>query len=415
MFKPLSLYIGLRYVRAKRRNHFISFISFVSMFGIALGVMVLITVVSVMNGFQKELRERILGMVSHATIEGFREPVRDWQGAAAQARQHPQVLGAAPYIEGQALVNVGELNSGVMIRGIEPDYEDQVSEIRAKLRFGRMESLAPKSYHILIGIELAEKLGVNLGDKITVIIPKAHVTPAGLVPRFRRFTVGGIFEIGMNEYDSGLVVMHLADAARLYRMQDGVSGVRLKTADIDHAKTIAREVGESLGGQYYVGDWTYRHQNLFNAVALEKRLMFFVLFLIVAVAAFNIVSTLVMMVTDKQSDIAILRTLGARTGTVMGVFVVQGMIIGVIGTLLGGVLGITLAIHVEEVVSFLERLFGMELFPSNIYYISKLKGDVQRDDVTIILLGSLIISLLVTLYPARRAANTQPAEALRYE
>jgi len=424
MFKPLSVYIGLRYVRAKRRNHFISFISLISIMGIALGVWALITVLSVMNGFEKELRDRILGMASHATIEGIYEPLQNWQVVAEAAHKHKRVKGAAPYVQGEAMLSNGKRSKGILVRGISPEEEQTVSEVGTKMISGDLNDLVPKSYNIVIGSELALSMfgTTNIDDMkargstgVTVIIPQAVVTAAGVIPRFRRFNVVGVFEVGMHEYDSALAIMHISDAARLYRLGKNVSGIRLKLDDIFAAPTIARELIEKLPGGYMVQDWGQKHSNLFKAINLEKRMMFIILSLIVAVAAFNIVSTLVMAVTDKESDIAILRTLGAQPGTIMGIFIIQGAFLGIIGTTLGILTGIPTALNVETVVSTLEKLLGMKFLSPDVYYISELSADMHWNDVFIIGAASLIVTLLATLYPAWRASRTQPAEALRYE
>ncbi len=424
MFKPLSVYIGLRYVRAKRRNHFISFISLISIVGIALGVWALITVLSVMNGFEKELRERILGMASHATIEGIYEPLKDWKIVAKAAHEHKRVKGAAPYVQGEAMLSNGRKSKGILVRGISPDEESTVSEVGAKMVSGDLYALTSKSYNIVIGKELALSLfgtsDVNEmlergQNSVTVIIPQAVVTAAGVIPRFRRFNVVGVFEVGMHEYDSALAIMHIKDAARLYRLGNKVSGIRLKLDDVFAAPMIARELIEKLPGGYMVQDWGQKHSNLFKAINLEKRMMFIILSLIVAVAAFNIVSTLVMAVTDKESDIAILRTLGANPGTIMGIFIIQGAFLGIIGTSMGVLTGIPTALNVETVVSTLETILGMKFLSPDVYYISELSADLHWNDVIIIGISSLLVTLLATLYPAWRASRTQPAEALRYE
>ncbi len=415
MFKPLEAYIGLRYVRAKRRNHFISFISLISILGIAVGVWALITVLSVMNGFESELRDRILGMAAHATIEGLGEPLTDWRSVAAQARANPHVIGAAPYVSGEAMLNHRGQNTGVLVRGIDPKEENQVSELSTKMRAGSVDDLKPGSFNVLIGSELATRLRVLPGDKITVIIPEATVTPAGVLPRFKRFTVAGIFEVGMRDYDTGLAVMNIDDAARLYHLGSGVTGVRLRLDDLFKAPTIARQLVQHMPGNYLVDDWTRQQANLFSAIRMEKRIMFLVLSLIVAVAAFNLVSTLVMVVTDKQADIAILRTLGTTPRSIMGIFMVQGGVIGIVGLLLGVLTGVPTAINVETIVSTIERWFGVQFLSPDVYYISTLRGDLHWPDVWVICGVSLVLTLVATLYPAWRASRTQPAEALRYE
>lgn len=415
MRNPYELSAGLRYTRAKRRNHFISFISGASMVGIAIGVTALITVLSVMNGFERELRERILGMASHATISAFRGQLQDWPQVAAAASRHPDIAAVAPYIEGEGMLRMGQDLSGTLLRGIDPALEPTVSDIGEHLRSGTLDSLEPGAFNIVLGWELAQALGVAPGDKIDLMIPTASITPAGVLPRFRRFTVSGVFRVGMYEFDRGLVLIHLADAQALYRMGEGVTGVRLKLHDMFRAPQVSRELAETLDGVYYVNDWTRSHANFFRAVATEKIVMFIILSLIVAVAAFNIVSTLVMVVQDKQADIAILRTLGARPSSVMAIFMVQGSIIGIIGTLLGVAGGISLALNVETLVPLIEAATGQQFLSPDVYYISDLPSELKSADVVRIALLSLALGLLSTLYPAWRASRVQPAEALRYE
>ena len=412
---PYELWIGLRYTRAKRRNHFISFISAVSMAGIALGVMALIVVLSVMNGFQEELRSRILGVASHMEISGPDGRLADWRGLAGQAREHPAVRGFAPYVAGQGLLAVGQNTKGAMIRGILPGQETQVTDFGAHMRAGALADLQAGEFNIVLGADLAGSLGVTVGDRVTVIVPQGVVTPAGLLPRMKQFNVVGIFAIGMFEYDSGLALMHIDDAARLYRLGDSVSGLRLKLADMDRAPWVTREMARTLVGDYFISDWTMSHANFFRAVAIEKRMMFIILLLIVAVAAFNIVSTLVMAVTDKQPDIAILRTLGASPASIMKVFMVQGSLIGLIGTVAGVAAGVLLALNVETVVPLIERGLGLDLFPADVYYISELPSKVVWLDVATIAGVSLVLAFLATLYPSWAASRVQPAEALRYE
>ncbi len=410
-----ELLVGLRYTRAKRRNHFISFISLTSMAGIALGVAALIVVLSVMNGFQKELRARILGVASHVQISGNGNRLGDWQAVAKLAAQHPRVQAAAPFVNAQGMLAAGAAVRGAVVRGVLPAAEDRVAEIGRHMRSGRLDALRGGEWNIVLGSELARALGVVRGDKVTLIAPQGQVTPAGLIPRLRQFTVAGLFEVGMFEYDSGLALIHLEDAQRLYQMEGAVSGVRLKLDDLFAARSVARELMAQLGPDAFASDWTRSHANFFRAVEIEKRVMFIILTLIVAVAAFNIVSTLVMLVTDKQADIAILRTLGASPASVMQIFMVQGALIGVIGTLIGVVGGVLLGLNVDVVVPALENVLGFKFLSKDVYYISDLPSEVLPRDVATIGLTALALSFLATLYPSWRASRVNPAEALRYE
>jgi len=414
IFQPLSVAIGLRYLRAKRRNHFISFISLISMAGIAVGVAILITVISVMNGFEKELRERILGMVSHATVSTWDRPFEDWPALIENARQNPEVIGAAPFVEQQTLLK-GRDVSGALVRGIDPVLEPSVSDLDQQMISGSLDALGEDRWQVVLGLELAARLGVAPGDPVTIFAPEIRATAAGVLPQVRRFTVAGIFEAGVHEFDSSLAVVHWQDAQALFRTGDGVTGVRLEFTDLFRARPIALELADSLPGFYRVRDWTQQNANWFRAVQLEKTMMFIILSLIIVVAAFNIISTLVMLVTDKQADIAILKTMGLSPGRVMQVFVVQGMSIGVIGTLLGTVGGIVLALNVENIVAGIEQLLNTEFLSADIYYISDLPSDLQWMDVMRFSGLALVLSLLSTLYPAWRAGRTRPAEALRYE
>ena len=415
MYKPLEAFIGLRYLRAKRQNHFISFISLISMLGIALGVTTLITVISVMNGFEKELRARILGAISHATVSAVDAPMNDWAVTISEVEKHAEVLAAAPFVEEGVWLHASG-STGAYLRGIEPAYEARVSELAQSMLAGTLNDLKPGDYGIILGVGLASKLRVGLGDKVTVIAPRLKASPFGANPLMKRFTVVGAFEFGEYETDSGLALLHIADAARLLRMPDqSAAGIRLKLKDMDRSWLVAQQVSDHLQGRYQVRDWTQERGNLFQAVKTEKTVMWVILSLIVAIAAFNIISMLVMVVTDKQSDIAILKTMGAQAGTVMRVFIVQGSFIGIIGTLLGVAGGILLAQNISSVVPLLEKLFGFSLFPADIYYITELPSDLRNADVIKFATMSLVMSLLSTLYPAWRASRTHPAEALRYE
>ncbi len=415
MALPYELLIGLRYTRAKRRNHFISFISLISMLGIGLGVAALIVVLSVMNGFQTELRSRILGVVSHIQISGANGEMSGWETVAAQAGRQPGVLAAAPFVQAQGMLSHGQSVRGAMVRGILPDYEETVAAFRGHMKEGQFDSLQPDSFNVVLGSDLARLLGVFVGDKVTLIAPQGVVTPAGVVPRMKTFTVSGIFEVGMFEYDSGLALIRMEDAQRLYRMEDRVSGVRLKVDDLFKAPQMARRLAMILDVPAYISDWTRSHANFFRAVQIEKNMMFIILSLIVAVAAFNIVSTLVMAVTDKQADIAILRTLGASPRSIMAVFMVQGALIGVVGLALGVLGGVALAYNIDVVVPFIERLLGTQILAKEVYYISSLPSELQWSDVSTITVLSFVLSLVATIYPSWRASRVNPAEALRYE
>ena len=415
MFRPFELFVGLRYTHAKRRTHFISFISMTSMLGIALGVTALITVLSVMNGFEQELRDRILGMASHATITTYEGRLADWQGLAQTLDGQAHVIAMAPYIRGESMLSNGKQVSGALLRGVLPGKEGDVSDVISHIRDGDLGLLKEGEYGIILGSELAIVLAAGVGDSITVVSPQVTIGPTGIMPRLRRFIVVGIFEVGMFEYDRGVALVHINDAARLFRLDDNVTGLRLKLDDIFDAPVVARAISNRLQGDYRVQDWTRQHANFFRAVKTEKRVMFIILTLIVAVAAFNIVSTLIMVVTDKRADIAILRTLGATPLSIMTIFIIQGVVIGVMGTLLGVAGGVGLALNVETIVPAIERFFNVQFLAADVYYISDLPSDLHWNDVWVMASVSLGLSLLATLYPAWRAARTHPAEALRYE
>lgn len=413
---PYELFIGLRYTRAKRRNHFISFISLISLLGITLGMTALITVMSVMNGFQKEVRSRILGVAAHIQISGIDGKLTDWRRIADESLRHPRVEGAAPYVGAQGMVSFDQVVSGVAVRGIDPVMEDNVADLARMMVDGRLDELVPGRFGIVIGSELARALGVFTGDKIVLISPQGQVTPAGILPRLKQFTITGIFEAGHFEYDSSLVLINLSDAQKLYRMEDDqVSGVRLKLHDLFEAPQVARELAPMISTEVHISDWSRQHANYFRAIQIEKRMLSLILTLIIAVAAFNIVSTLVMAVTDKQPDIAILRTLGASPRSIMKIFIVQGTLIGVLGTTLGVIGGVLLAYNVESVIALIERLFSVQFLSREVYYISEIPSDPHATDVITVAVVSFVLTLLATIYPSYRASRVNPAEALRYE
>ncbi len=413
MFKPLSVFIGLRYTGAKRRNHFISFISLISMLGLILGVMVLITVLSVMNGFDRELKERILGMVPHATIESP-DGLEDWESVIRTAEADTGVTGAAPFTRAEGMVTGRGEVQGVLINGIDPDREPDVSIIQDHMVQGSLSDLKPDEFGIIIGEALARKLDVGVGDRVTVVLPEASVSPAGVMPRLKRFTVKGTFQVGA-ELDSNYTIVHYKDAARVLRLGDRPQGVRIQVADLFDAPAAANRVANEMPGAYYTNNWTRTHGNLFEAIRMEKTMIGLLLMFIVAVAAFNIVSALVMVVTDKKADIAILRTMGATPGTIMTIFIVQGALIGVGGTLIGTLLGIALALNISDVIGWVEQVLSMEFLSAEVYFISYLPSHLQWGDVAVVSGAGFLMSLLATIYPAWRASRVQPAEALRYE
>ncbi|HET8555326.1 MAG TPA: lipoprotein-releasing ABC transporter permease subunit [Rhodanobacteraceae bacterium] len=413
MFRPLSIFIGLRYTRAKRRNHFISFISLVSMLGIIIGIMALITVISVMNGFDYQMRTRILGAVAHATISGVGESVQDWQHALKVAEANPHVKGAAPYVRSPVFLQ-GRASTGALIRGVIPEDEARVADFDTHMKAGSIKALTPGGWGIVLGSDLALQLGVGVGDKVTVYAPSYRATPMGAMPRLRRFAVVGIFSVGMQQFDSGLALINMRDAETLFGA-DGPTGIRLRLDDVYQAWPVAQSLMSKLGQRYRVQTWIQSNVNLFKALSMEKVVMFIILSLIIAVAAFNLVSSLVMVVTDKQADIAILRTLGATPRTVMGVFVVQGLVIGMVGIALGVLFGVLLAINVPAIVDWIQNLFHVQFLSPDVYYISEVPSQLHWSDVGWIAGMAFIFSLLATLYPAWRASRTQPAQALRYE
>ncbi len=415
MFKPLVFYIGLRYTRAKRRTQFISFITLTSVLGIALGVTALITVLSVMNGFEAELRQRILGMTAHTTLTGQFGQLENWPEAENRVKNTPHVVGTAPFIQGQVMINADRRVSGTMLSGVMPESESKVSEVANHMEEGSLSHLVPGEYGIVLGAELAKYLGTFTGDKITIISPQVNSTPAGIVPRMRRFTVIGIFKVGMYEYDRNMALIHIDDAAKLFRLENAVSGLRIKLDDVFNAPHITQQLSNELANDYVVSDWTMAHENFFKAIKTEKTVMFIILLLIVAVAAFNIVSTLVMVVTDKRGDIAILKTQGLTSGSVMGIFIVLGTIIGVVGTFLGTLGGVLLALNAGNIVNDIEKAFKVRFLPADVYYISDLPSKLMWSDVTTIAMMAFVLSLLATLYPAWQASKVNPAEVLRYE
>lgn len=411
MFKPISLYIGLRYTRARRSNHFISFIALVSMIGLTLGVAVLITVLSVMNGFDRELKNRVLGMVPQATISS-NQILTDWPQLAKKIEGHPHVTGVAPFTQLQGMLTAQGQVAGIMVSGIEPSYEKKVSIIQNHMVAGSIDNLKKGEYGIVLGKQMTDALGLGLNDSVTLVLPEATPSPAGVVPRFKRFKIVGIFSIGA-EVDSMMGYIALNDASTLLRLPDGAQGIRLKLDNIFAAPQVADDIVKTLPSNFYASNWTYTHGNLFSAIQMEKAMVSLLLFLIVLVAAFNIVSSLVMVVTDKKSDIAILRTLGASPATITKIFMVQGTVIGVIGTVAGAILGVVFASSVSNIIDWFNTALGLHLFDA--YFINYLPSYLRWQDVALIVSVSLLLSFLATIYPALRAAKIQPAEALRYE
>jgi lipoprotein-releasing system permease protein len=410
-----ELLVGLRYTRARRRNRFIGINSLVSMIGICVGVWALIVVLSVMNGFQKEVRTRILGVASHVQIISLDSRLADWRSVAKLAEGHPHVLAAAPFVQAQAMLAVGKAVRGALVRGILPEEEAKVSDLGEKMRIGRLEDLKPGAFGVVLGADLARALAVLPGDKVALVAPQGLVTPAGVIPRLKQFTLVGVFEAGIADADAGLALIHVKDAQALYQLGDNVTGVRLKLDDLFAAHEVANQLLGELPRDLYATDWTRTHANFFRAVDIEKRMMFIILGLIILVAAINIVSTLVLAVKDKQSDIAILRTLGARPRSIMQIFIVQGMLMGVIGTLVGVAVGVVTALNIDVIVPAIESLFRIKFLSKDVYLIPELPSDLQWRDVLSISLMALGLSFAATLYPSWSASRTNPAEALRYE
>lgn len=415
MFKPLIFYIGLRYTRAKRRTQFISFVTLASVLGIALSVTALITVLSVMNGFVGKISERMLSMTSHATMTGYSGQLENWQTLEQQLKNYPHIQGSAPFISGQVMINADRRVNGTMVSGILPDYEPKVSDIADKMVLGKLSDLVAGEYGIILGEEQANYLGVYMGDQVTIISPQVNSTPAGVVPRMRRFTVVGIFKVGMYEYDHNMALIHLDDAAKLFRLENSVSALRIKMDDLLNAPQITEALRKTFIENYQVSDWTKAHDNFFQAIKMEKKVMSIILLLMVAVSAFNIVSTLIMVVTDKRSDIAILKTQGLTSASVMGIFMVLGTVIGLFGTILGVICGVLLAINAPDLVSAIEQLFHVKFLNAQIYYISELPSELMWTDVVATAGMAFLLSILATIYPAWQAAKINPAEVLRYE
>jgi lipoprotein-releasing system permease protein len=414
---PFELFVGLRYLRAKRKNHFSSFISITSMVGIALGVAVLIIVLSVMNGFARELRTSILGVASHLQISGVNNTLANWQSVKSQVDGVPHVIASAPFVQGQGMLTLGAGAQGTIVRGILPEQEDKVAEFSKKMLVGKLDDLRAGEFNIILGGDLAYTLGAQIGDKIVLLSPSGQVSPVGSMPRMKQFKLVGVFQMGVQTYDAGLVLIHMDDAAKLYRMDDKISGLRLKLDDPFLTTQLAPKIASLLSpqGSFYLRDWVDENPNFFKALEMEKRIMSIIMVLVVAVAAFNIVSTLIMAVIDKRADIAIMRTFGASPRSIMVIFITQGALIGLIGTLLGVTFGVLIALNIDVIVPFIEHLFGVQFLAKDVYYISVVPSQLLWSDVTVIALTSFVLSLLATLYPSYKASKINPAEALRYE
>lgn len=415
MKQPYELFVALRYLRARRRESFISFISLVSMIGIGLAVAVLIVVLSVMNGFEFELQQRILGMASHSSIHGYDRPLEDWPSLRDRALARDDVVAAAPFVEGQGLALAGEATAGVSVRGVEPELELGVSAVGEYMQAGSLQSLVPGSYRIVIGSGLADALNVTVGDELVLVLARGLVTPAGIVPRMRSFTVSGLFEAGMYEYDRGLAFVSMEDGARIFGTGGRASALRLAVRDVYAAQTIATELAGTLDQRSYVTDWTRQHSSFFSSIRLSKSIMFVILSMVVAVAAFNIVSTLVMVVRDKKGDIAILRSFGASPRSIMALFANQGIMIGVAGTLLGLALGLLVTTQLQHVVELLEAALDVDLLSAEVYFLGELPSQIRSGEILRICIVAVVLAVAATVYPALTAARQPPAEALRYE
>jgi lipoprotein-releasing system permease protein len=415
MFNALEFFIGQRYTHSKRKNGFVSFISLASMLGIMVGVFVLISILSIMHGFEKELRTRILGVVSHVTVSGTDGLLPNWQKHQVMLEQEPNVIGVAPYVQDQVMIASDAGVKGVLLFGIEPDYQDAVSEVNQKMLYGSFQDFTPRGYGIALGRQLAETLQVYPGDKVTLVTPHLQVTPAGLLPRMKRFTVVAIYEMGMLEYDDATAFIHIDDAARLLKTRKQVNGIRLNVDDVYAAPEIAQRLQEKLGANFETSDWSKENATFFGAIKMEQIAMSVILFFIVLIAVFNLLASLVMVVTDKQADIAILRTMGMSPKGVRNVFMIQGSILGIGGTIVGVILGVLFSLNIETIIPAIENLFGFQIFDENLYYISQIPSDLHASDVWVIGILSVLFSIASTIYPATRAASLQPAESLRYE